>query len=74
MFRTSTRAGYVLGVIVVGIPAVGWADDFSVVLEPGVAVPLSAPQSNLYNTGGAQALRALFGVASFLDIGRGQRA
>ncbi|HYH98804.1 OmpA family protein [Hyalangium sp.] len=38
-------------------------------LEPGVAVPLTAPQSQLYEVGGSLTLKALFGLNKYLDIG-----
>ncbi len=45
------------------------AEGFSIKLEPGVAVPLSAPQSDIYDVGGGQSVKALFGVTPYLDIG-----
>ena len=45
------------------------AADFGLKLEPGVAVPLTAPQSRLYDTGGSLSLKALFGLNKYLDIG-----
>jgi outer membrane protein OmpA-like peptidoglycan-associated protein len=45
------------------------ATDFSLKLEPGVAVPLTAPQSQLYNVGGGLTLKALFGLNKYLDVG-----
>ncbi len=65
MFRTLTWAGCAFGLCV----GTAWADDFSVDLEPGIAIPLSAPQSDIYNTGGGQAVKVLFGLAPYLDVG-----
>jgi outer membrane protein OmpA-like peptidoglycan-associated protein len=45
------------------------ADDFSLKVEPGVSMPLSAPQSTIYNDGGSQSIKALYGLTSYLDIG-----
>ena len=45
------------------------ATDFGLKLEPGVAVPLTAPQSQLYKVGGGLTLKALFGLNRYLDIG-----
>ena len=45
------------------------AEDFALKLEPGVAAPLTAPQSTVYGVGAGQSLKALFGVTSFLDVG-----
>jgi outer membrane protein OmpA-like peptidoglycan-associated protein len=42
---------------------------FSVKLEPGVAIPLTAPQSQLYGVGGGGSLKVLFPLSSYLDIG-----
>jgi outer membrane protein OmpA-like peptidoglycan-associated protein len=41
----------------------------SVKLEPAVAIPLSAPQSQIYDVGGGQSVKVLFGLTSYLDIG-----
>ena len=43
--------------------------DVSIKLEPGVAIPLSAPQSDSFDIGGGQALKAMFGITPYLDIG-----
>ena len=45
------------------------AVDVSFKLEPGLAVPLSAPQSEIYDVGGGESLKLLFGLTPFLDIG-----
>jgi outer membrane protein OmpA-like peptidoglycan-associated protein len=45
------------------------AADFGLKLEPGVAVPLTAPQSQLYKVGGGVTLKALFGLNRYLDVG-----
>ncbi|WP_309895340.1 OmpA family protein [Archangium sp.] len=45
------------------------AADFGLKLEPGVAVPLTAPQSQRYGVGGGLTLKALFGLNKYLDIG-----
>jgi outer membrane protein OmpA-like peptidoglycan-associated protein len=43
--------------------------DVSVKLEPGVAVPLSKPQSEIFDVGGGQSVKALFGISPYVDIG-----
>lgn len=43
--------------------------DVSIKLEPGVAVPTTKPQSDIYDVGGGQSLKALFGLNRYLDIG-----
>jgi len=45
------------------------AVDLSLKLEPGLAVPLSAPQSRIYDVGGSESLKLLFGLTPYLDIG-----
>jgi hypothetical protein len=45
------------------------AVDFSIDIAPGVAIPLSAPQSQLYEVGGAQWLKARVALTPFLDVG-----
>ncbi len=50
-------------------PLTAHAVDFSFKLEPGLAVPLSAPQSQLYQPGFGQSVKALFGLTPYLDIG-----
>jgi len=50
-------------------PAAARRPDISLKLEPGFAIPLSAPQSTLYDVGGSQSLKLLFGLTPYLDIG-----
>lgn len=45
------------------------ADGVSLKLEPGVVIPTTAPQSAIYDVGGGQSLKALFGINRYLDIG-----
>jgi outer membrane protein OmpA-like peptidoglycan-associated protein len=58
-----------IGLALMASPGVANATDFSVKLEPGVAIPLSAPQSRVYDAGGAESLKVLFGLTPYLDIG-----
>ncbi|MDP9002813.1 MAG: OmpA family protein [Myxococcota bacterium] len=51
------------------LPSTAGATDISVKLEPGVAIPLNAPQSEVFGVGGGQSLKALFGLTPWLDIG-----
>ena len=51
------------------VPLSVGAADFSFKLEPGVAIPLTAPQSDLYGVGGGQTVKALFGLTRYLDLG-----
>lgn len=43
--------------------------DVSVNVEPGVAVPLTKPQTERFNPGGAVSVKALFSLSPNLDIG-----
>jgi outer membrane protein OmpA-like peptidoglycan-associated protein len=54
---------------VLALPTPAQAGDISFKLEPGLAVPLSAPQSRVYDVGGGQTLKLLFGLTPYLDIG-----
>jgi outer membrane protein OmpA-like peptidoglycan-associated protein len=58
-----------LALVLLTFPMTAHAVDLSFKLEPGVAIPLTAPQSQIYEVGGGQSLKALFGLTSFLDIG-----
>ena len=49
--------------------AVAGADGVAIKLEPGVVIPTTAPQSDIYEVGGGQSLKALFAVNPYLDIG-----
>ena len=50
-------------------PVTAGAQGFSITLEPGVAVPLTVPQSELYEVGAGQSLKALFGLTPYLAVG-----
>jgi len=54
---------------VLAIPLAAQAGDFGLKLEPGVAVPMTEPQSEIYRVGGGQTVKALFGLNRYLDIG-----
>ena len=58
-----------MALVLLAFPMAAHAVDVSFKLEPGVAVPLTAPQSQVFGVGGGQTLKALFGLTSFLDIG-----
>ncbi len=45
------------------------ADGMTLKVEPGVAIPTTAPQSDVYDIGGGQSFKALFGLTRYLDIG-----
>jgi len=42
---------------------------FTLKLEPGVAIPLTDPQSALFEVGGSQTLKALWSINRFMDVG-----
>jgi outer membrane protein OmpA-like peptidoglycan-associated protein len=43
--------------------------DFALKVEPGVALPLTHPQSGLFKTGGGETIKALWVVNPYMDIG-----
>ncbi len=49
-------------------PTSVFALDFSLKLEPSVAIPLSSPQSDVYKVGGGGSFKALFGLSRYLDV------
>lgn len=75
MRRKSWVAGDAIGLmvgiilVVLVLPRAANAVNFSLKLEPGIAIPLSAPQSQIYDVGGGQSLKALFGINRYLDVG-----
>jgi outer membrane protein OmpA-like peptidoglycan-associated protein len=52
-----------------GNPLPAEAGDFALKIEPGVAFPLTGPQSRLFETGGAETLKALWALTPYLDLG-----
>jgi len=52
-----------------GAPLPSEAGDFTLKVEPGVAFPLTEPQSQRFKTGGGQTMKALWGLTPYLDIG-----
>jgi outer membrane protein OmpA-like peptidoglycan-associated protein len=71
--RTPTTAHAIIAAGVAALSVVfsrpARAVDFTLALEPGVAIPLSAPQSQVYGVGVGQSLKALVGLTPYLDIG-----
>jgi outer membrane protein OmpA-like peptidoglycan-associated protein len=43
--------------------------DFALKVEPGVALPLTNPQSRLFKTGGGETIKALWVINAYMDIG-----
>lgn len=58
-----------IALLFMAYPVGAGAADFGILLQPGVAVPLTAPQTDRFETGGGQSLKALFGLNRYLDIG-----
>jgi outer membrane protein OmpA-like peptidoglycan-associated protein len=45
------------------------AQVMSLKIEPGVAIPLTAPQSEEFDVGGSESIKLLFGLGPFFDVG-----
>ena len=43
--------------------------DFALKVEPGVAIPLTDPQSQVFKVGGGQTIKALWMVNEYMDVG-----
>jgi outer membrane protein OmpA-like peptidoglycan-associated protein len=43
--------------------------DFALKIEPGVALPLTHPQSQIFKTGGGETIKALWVINDYMDIG-----
>ena len=56
-------------VVVLALPRAANAVSYGLKLEPGIAIPLSSPQSQIYNVGGGESLKALFGLTPYFDVG-----
>lgn len=71
MFRKILRASAVglAGIAMLPLTAAADAKDFSLKVEPGIAIPLTKPQSEIYDVGAGLSMKALFGLTPYLDIG-----
>src|SRR4051812_36378928 len=67
--RGSTAVAAWVVLIALGEVAGASPQGVSVKLEPALAIPLSAPQSQIYDAGGGQAVKLLFGLTPYIDIG-----
>lgn len=63
------RTTWCIPLLLLGSSVAAHADEFSLKVEPGVSMPLTAPQSTIYDDGGSQSVKALYGLTSYLDIG-----
>src|SRR5687768_2733093 len=52
-----------------GSPLPGRVGDFALKFEPGLAIPLSRPQSQRFELGGGQTVKALWALSEQLDLG-----
>jgi outer membrane protein OmpA-like peptidoglycan-associated protein len=43
--------------------------DFSLRIEPGLAIPLSSPQSDIFNVGFGQSIKAMWALSRYFDLG-----
>jgi len=57
------------GLFLLLVPSAAEAQGLSFKLEPGVAIPMNAPQSKVFGVGGGESLKLLFGLTPYLDIG-----
>jgi outer membrane protein OmpA-like peptidoglycan-associated protein len=68
--RSSIRNAVAGGALaLLALPTSAHAVDLSFKIEPGAAIALTDPQSQIYGTGVGQTVKVLFGLTSFLDIG-----
>lgn len=77
---TTVAAASVVLLFAPGVRAVGFASlasnplparigDFALKVEPGVALPLSSPQSRNFDTGGGETIQALWMANDAMDVG-----
>jgi outer membrane protein OmpA-like peptidoglycan-associated protein len=66
----AVRAAW-FAVAVVALPMAAGAGELGVKVEPGVAFPLSQPQSQRFDLGGGAAAKLLYGLAPYLDATAG---
>lgn len=52
-----------------GISNTASAFDWSIKFEPGLSIPLTDPQSHLFNFGGSATVKILFGLGEYVDLG-----
>ena len=52
-----------------GNPLPARAGELSLKVEPGVAFPLSRPQSRIFDVGGGETIKALLSLNGYLDLG-----
>ncbi|TMA30127.1 MAG: OmpA family protein [Deltaproteobacteria bacterium] len=57
-----------VGLVLLAIPVTARGIDVGVKVEPGVAIPLTSPQTQQFGVGGAGALKGLVGLAPYVDV------
>jgi outer membrane protein OmpA-like peptidoglycan-associated protein len=58
-----------IGLLLLALPVSSTAQDFGFKVEPGVAFPLTPPQSTYFDFGGSESMKALFGIGPWFDLG-----
>jgi len=67
--RYSIISALLAGTAIVAAPSLAHAEEFSLHLEPGLAAPMSAPQSTLYNPGLVLGAKGMFALNHNLSLG-----
>ena len=65
---TVALVGVCVAAVLLVLPKPARATDLGFKLEPGVAIPLTAPQSDVYDAGGGESLKVLVGLLPYLDV------
>lgn len=68
MRRILSKLGAVLAGVSLMLPSTANAD-VTLKLEPGVVVPMTAPQTDRFNPGASLTVKPLVGLGSYLDVG-----
>ena len=64
-----TALGMLFGLGLFSLPATSQAQNVSLKLEPGVAIPVTEPQSDLFHPGVAMSVKGLVELAPYADVG-----
>lgn len=64
-----TFSAVLVGLGLVALPALAQAQEVTLRVEPGVAVPLTDPQAQRFGVGGAVAVKPELGLGSYLSVG-----
>jgi outer membrane protein OmpA-like peptidoglycan-associated protein len=66
---TQCALALALCTLLLAFPTTARATDLAIKIEPGVTLPLTDPQSSRFDVGASQAVKALFGITPWFDIG-----